>query len=73
MSYGKSAELAQTATHCFIDKKTPFPAENLKFCQENGVAANEIQYLNEYLLNENSPKLKTFEYHGRTSEGGKGG
>lgn len=66
-SYASSAELAKTATHCIVEKKAGFPAGNLKFCQEHGIKVYDNQYLNEYLVNVNSPMLKKFEYHGRTS------
>lgn len=63
--------MARTATHCFVEKKQPFPEDNLKFCQEIGVQTTDIQYLNEYLLNDGTTAIADYGYKGRTSGGGR--
>lgn len=45
--------MAKTATHCFLEKKVPFPPDNHLFCKEIGIRITDILSLNEYLLNEN--------------------
>lgn len=69
-SYRESAEVAKTATHCFIERRLPFPTDNFKFCQENKIMSKDIQFLNEYLLSDSPDTLKTFDYNPRTSGGG---
>lgn len=66
--------MAKGATHCFVEKKLPFPDDNMQVCAENRIPVYDMQYLNEYMLNENnSSKLMAFRLNGRSSTTAGGG
>lgn len=72
-TYRENAEVVKTATHCFVEKKATFPADNLLFCKEMGIRITDILSLNAYLLSDNLSALApSMGRESRTSGGGSG-